>query len=110
MERHDRSDRAVTRAADQFTQEDHIEIWRDLTAAQRAALCVLADGRKHYCWKRASDPEAQVGKGCVNAVATSRLTKLKLARTLDWGTPTTGGTVEITDIGQAVWDASVFGD
>lgn len=91
-----------------LTEQDHFDLWRGLTAAQRAALCVLADGREHYCWKWATDPQAQLGKGCVNAKAVATLTKLKLARTTNWGGPFSGGSVEITTVGQAVWDASVF--
>lgn len=91
-----------------LTQQDHFDVWRSLTAAQQAALCVLADGREHYCWKWASDPAARAGRGGVNATALKVLTKLKLARHVDYGGPFTGGTAEITDIGQAVWDASVF--
>lgn len=91
-----------------MTERDYFDVWNDLTPAQKAALCVLADGREHYCWKWASDPVGQAGKGCVNAVATGRLKTLKLARTIDYGGQFTGATIEITDIGQAVWDASVF--
>lgn len=87
---------------------DAVEVWNDLTAAQRAALVVLADGKPHYCWKWATSVEGQGGRGCVNAVATSRLRTLHLARTVSYGDAFTGDTVEITDAGQAVFDSSVF--
>ena len=91
-----------------LTEEECFDVWDGLTRAQKAALCVLADGREHYCWKWASDPTARAGRGAVNAVATSTLCRLKLARHTDYGGSFTGGTAIITDVGQAVWDTSVF--
>lgn len=91
-----------------LTDDECFEVWGELTSPQRAALAVLADGRPHYCWKRSSDPAARSGKGAVNSTAASTLRRLKLARTVDWGDAFTGDTIEITDIGQAVWDAGVW--
>lgn len=87
---------------------DAVEVWDDLTVPQKAALLVLADGRPHYCWKWATSVEGQGGRGCVNAMATSRLRTLHLARTVSYGGAFTGDTVEITDAGQHVFDSSVF--
>lgn len=87
---------------------DAVEVWDGLTVAQQAALIVLADGRPHYCWKWATNVEGQGGRGCVNAVATSRLRTLHLARTVSYGGAFTGDTVEITTAGQHVFDSSVF--
>jgi hypothetical protein len=67
-------------------------------------LAVLADGRPHYCWKWASDATGRAGRGAVKAVAVRRLLRLRLARTIDYGGASTGATVEITDMGQAVYD------
>lgn len=94
----------------ELTEQEQFDVWCSLTTAQKAALCVLADGREHYCWKWSSGAEARGGLGAVNATATGRLNTLKLARYTDYGGPFSGGTAVITDIGQAVWDASVFDD
>lgn len=103
----DQSERVSSRELT-FTEQDYFDIWSDLTKAQQDALCVLADGREHYCWKWSSDPEGQAGRGCVNAKAVGRLVAIKLARYTNYGDAFTGGKTEVTDIGQAVWDASVF--
>lgn len=87
---------------------DAVEVWNGLTAAQRAALVVLADGKSHYCWKWASGEKVKGGIVGVNAMATSRLRTLHLARTVSYGGAFTGDTVEITEAGQAVFDSSVF--
>lgn len=100
----------MTQAGLDFTEDDYFDVWNSLTKAQKVALCVLGDGREHYCWKWASDATARAGRGAVNATAVGRLTTLKLARHTAYGSAFTGGTVVITDIGQAVWDASVFDD
>lgn len=91
-----------------LTDEECFEVWCGLTGPQRAALAVLTDGRPQYCWKRSSDPVARGGTGAVNSTAASTLRRLKLARTLSWGDRSTGDTIEVTEIGQAVWDASVW--
>lgn len=82
-------------------------VWDELTPAQQQALIVLADGRPHYCWKQASDALGQGGRGCVNARATNHLRTLHLARTISYGDAFTGDTVEITEIGQAVFDDGI---
>ncbi len=87
---------------------DAVEVRDGLSVAQQTALMVLADGKPHYCWKWQSNTAGQGGRGCVNAKATSRLRTLHLARTVSYGDAFTGGTVEITDAGQAVYDGSVF--
>lgn len=91
--------------AEWFSYADLAEVLDGLTKAQRDALAVLTDGREHHCWNRSSDPTAQAGKGSVNSKAVRRLIELKLARQVDYGGPFYGGTAEVTDLGQAVWDA-----
>lgn len=88
---------------------DALGVWNGLTPAQQAALVVLADGKSHYCWKWHSGARVEGGIIGVNAVATSRLRTLHLARTVSYGGPFTGDTVRITEAGQAVFDSSVFG-
>lgn len=71
-----------------------------LTAPQLAALEVLADGREHGCWKRATDPSAALGRGRVNTTAATTLGRLRLVHWTDYGTPTSAGAVKISEAGR----------
>lgn len=74
-----------------------------LTVPQVAALRVLADGADHWMWKRGTNPD--VAGGRVNTTACLALTKRRLARYTDYGTPTSAGRVRITTDGAAVVEA-----
>lgn len=71
-----------------------------LTEPQVAVLEVLADGKEHGCWKRATDPKAALGRGRVNTTAASALARLRLVHWTDYGTPTSAGSVCISAAGR----------
>lgn len=77
-----------------------------LTAPQLAALEVLADGKEHGCWKRATDPTAVLGKGRVNTTAANSLGRLRLVHWTDYGGPFTAGVVKISDAGREALTAA----